>query len=46
MNADFLSELTGEFNGPIAGLVEIGHVTSQTPATSSTRNSRDGRCDA
>jgi hypothetical protein len=23
-------ELTGEFNGPIAGLVEVGYVTSQT----------------
>ena len=25
-------ELTGEFNGPIAGLIEVGYVTSQTLA--------------
>jgi hypothetical protein len=25
-------ELTGEFNGPIAGLIEVGYVTSQTVA--------------
>lgn len=25
-------ELTGEFNGPIAGLIEVGYVTSQTIA--------------
>jgi hypothetical protein len=25
-------ELTGEFNGPIAGLIEVGYITSQTMA--------------
>jgi len=35
-------ELTGEFNGPIAGLIEVGYVTSQTLAI---RRLCDGRRD-
>jgi hypothetical protein len=35
-------ELTGEFNGPIAGLIEVGYVTSQTLAI---RRLCDGRKD-
>src|SRR5260370_39010329 len=35
-------ELTGEFNGPIAGLVEVGYITSQTVAI---RRLCDGRRD-
>ena len=33
-------ELTGEFNGPIAGLIEIGYVTSQTIAIRRLSDSR------
>ena len=35
-------EITGEFNGPIAGLIETGYVTSQMPAI---RRLCDGRRD-
>jgi hypothetical protein len=36
-------ELTGEFNGPIAGLIEVGYVTSRTRCDFASTNTPGGQ---